>query len=561
MERLVEIFRSNSELAIFLTLALGFWFGNMKLGKFSLGVVTSTLLAGVLVGQMKITISPDVKSVFFMMFLFAVGYGVGPQFFNGLKKDGLQTVAIGVVLCVACLLTTYVVAKLAGFNPGEAAGLLAGACTISAVLGVATDTVNSLPLPPGTKEAFIAGMPVAYAVTYLYGTAGSAWVLASLGPKILGINLAAECAKYEKEMGVRPDSAGVSLYTRFAVRAYKVENPALVGQTIGALENAVASERVFVVRVRQAGQIVEVKSDMMLEIDAVVAIAGRREALLAHGPTFGPEVDDRELLDFPGEVLDIVVTNKAVIGRTLNSLAEAEGGNAARGVFLRKIIRAGNEMPFVASTKIERGDVLQVAGPVRCIEQVAAWIGYADRAADKTDMIFMGIGIVLGGIAGTFTLTVAGVPLSLSASGGALIAGLICGWLRSIHRTFGRIPGPALWVFNNVGLNIFIAVVGISSGPTFIAGLKNSGLTLLLGGVAVTTIPFIITLLFGKYVMKMNPAILLGANAGGRTTTAALGALEEAAKSHVPALGYTVPYAVGNVLLITWGVIIVLMLK
>jgi putative transport protein len=306
---------------------------------------------------------------------------------------------------------------------------------------------------------------------------------------------------------------------------------------------------------------VEARPETVVPAGATIVVIGRREALLELGPAIGPEVDDRELLDFPGESLDVVVTNRNVVGKTLQELAEAEEGRASRGVFLRKLIRGGNEMSFIAGTKIERGDVVQIVGPVSEVERVASALGYADRATEKTDLLFMGLGVVLGGLAGTLTLHVGGVPLSLSSSGGALIAGLICGWLRSVHRTFGRIPAPALWVFNNVGLNVFIAVVGISSGPTFIAGLKNSGLTLLLSGIAVTTVPFVIALLFGKYVMKMNPAILLGACAGGRTTTAALGAIEENAKSRVPAFGYTVPYAVGNVLLITWGVVLVLMMK
>jgi len=561
MQGLVHTFRANPELAIFLTLALGFWVGNLKFGKFSLGVVTSTLLAGVLVGQMRIEISPNVKSVFFLMFLFAVGYAVGPQFFSGLKKDGLQLVVLGAVLCVSCLLTTYVVAKVAGLNTGQAAGLLAGACTISAVLGVATDTLNSLPLTPETKAAFIAGMPVAYAVSYLYGTAGSAWVLATLGPKILRVNLAEECAKYEKEMGVGGESVGRSVYTQHVVRAYQVSNPKLAGHTVEEVERHLANKRVFVLRVRQGNQILDAKPDTALQAGTAIAVIGRREVLLDLAPAIGSEVDDHELLDFPGEMLDVVVTNKALVGKTLQELAAAEEGRAARGVFLRKLIRGGREMPFMPNTRLARGDVVQIAGPAREVERVASAIGYADRATDKTDMLFMGLGVVLGGLAGTLTIHLGGVPLSLSSSGGALIAGLICGWLRSFHRTFGRIPEPALWVFNNVGLNVFIAVVGISSGPTFIAGLKDSGLTLLISGIAVTTVPFVIALLFGKYVMKMNPAILVGACAGGRTTTAALGALEEVAKSRVPAFGYTVPYAVGNVLLITWGVIIVLLMK
>ena len=562
MHWLVDTLRRNPELAIFLTLALGFWLGRFQIGKFSLGVVTSTLLAGVLVGQLHIVISPHVNAVFFLMFLFAVGYNVGPQFVSGVKKDGKQMIVIGGVLCVSCLLTTYVMAKLVGFNAGQAAGLLAGACTISAVLGVATDTVNGLDLPPDVKAAFISAMPVGYAVTYLFGTAGSAWFLASVGPRMLGVNLAVECAKYEKEMGAGAiEPAGQSAYARFVLRAYQVANPKVAGQTVEALERFVAEDRTCVLRVRQGGRIFDAQPETVLAAGAVVAVIGRRERILAQGPAIGPEVDDRELLDLPGETLDVVVTNRALAGQTLQQLIEAEEGQASRGVFLRKLIRGGSEMPFMAGTKVERGDVLQVAGPVREVARVAAWLGYADRATDKTDMVFMGLGIVLGGLVGAMTLRVGGVPLSLSTSGGALIAGLVCGWLRSINRTFGRIPTPALWVFNNLGLNTFIAVVGITSGPTFVAGLKESGLTLLLAGVVVSIVPFVITLLFGRYVMKMNPAILLGAAAGGRTTTAALGALEEVSGSHVPALGYTVPYAIGNVLLITWGVVIVLLMR
>src|SRR5688572_2523478 len=226
---IASIFQNYPELAIFLTLALGFWVGNLKFGKFSLGVVTSTLLAGVLVGQMRIEISPHVKSVFFLMFLFAVGYSVGPQFFNGLKKDGLQLVLLGAVLCVFCLLTVLGISKALGFNAGQAAGLLAGACTISAVLGVATDTINGLPLSPEQTEAYLAAMPVAYAVTYIYGTAGSAWILANLGPKILRINLPEECAKYEQQMGGSAQMAETSVYTRFVARAYVLTDDRLVG--------------------------------------------------------------------------------------------------------------------------------------------------------------------------------------------------------------------------------------------------------------------------------------------------------------------------------------------
>jgi len=272
-------------------------------------------------------------------------------------------------------------------------------------------------------------------------------------------------------------------------------------------------------------------------------------------------VDDRQLLDFPTQSVDVVITSKDIPGHTLKEIAERENGERSRGVFLRKLTRAGIEMPFHPGTVLDRGDVLTIAGSHTNVERAIEWIGYPDRPTDKTDMSFMGLGIAVGALIGAITINLQHVPISLSTSGGALIAGLVCGWLRSIHRTFGRIPEAALWVFNNVGLNTFIAVVGIGAGPAFVNGLKTNGLGLFIAGVVVTTVPFIVGLLAGKYIFKFHPAINLGACAGARTTTAALGAIQEAAKSKVPALGYTVPYAVGNTLLTIWGVVIVLLMK
>jgi putative transport protein len=218
-------------------------------------------------------------------------------------------------------------------------------------------------------------------------------------------------------------------------------------------------------------------------------------------------------------------------------------------------------MPLNAGFKLDRGDTVTLVGSRADVERAAEAIGYADRVTEGTDMVVMGIGIVVGALIGALTFHVGGVPLGLSTSGGALIAGLVCGWLRSVNRTFGRIPAPALWVFNNIGLNTFIAVVGISAGPGFVAGLKAQGLQLFLAGLVVTTVPLVFGLLIGKYLFKMKAPIVLGACAGARTTTAALGAIEEEAKSKVPALGYTVTYAVGNTLLTVWGVVVVLLMS
>jgi putative transport protein len=560
---LVETLQGNPEIAIFLVLALGFFVRSLKFGKFSLGNVTGVLLAGVLVGQLNITISPNVKSVFFLMFLFAVGYSVGPQFFRGLKSDGLPQVFFAVIVCVACLLCAFIAAKFAGYSMGQAAGLLSGACTISAVLGVASDTMGQIGLTPEQHKAMVDAMPVAYAVTYLYGTAGSAWFLASMGPKLLRVDLAKECADYESKMGGSAGEGDQMLaYRRLTTRAYEVKaDSKWVGKTIGDFEAQFTLPRVFVVRVRHKLKVSQPAPDLQIKAGEILGLAGPRELLLKHEAEIGEEVDDSELFNFPIQILDVVMTNKKLAGMTLQQLRDSDAAKAARGVFLRKITRAGQEMPFNPGTKIDRGDVLQIVGSSPDVDRVAADLGYADRATDKTDMVFMGLGITIGAIIGAVVIKFGQVPISLSTSGGALFAGLVCGWLRSVNPTFGRIPGPAIWVFNNVGLCTFIAVVGISCGPSFVSGLKAAGLSLFLWGVFVTTIPFVVGLFAGKYIFKMHPAIILGACAGARTTTAALGAIQDEARSKVPALGYTITYAVGNTLLIIWGVVIVLMMK
>jgi len=280
--------------------------------------------------------------------------------------------------------------------------------------------------------------------------------------------------------------------------------------------------------------------------------------LMARGAEIGPEVHDTELLDFPVEILDAVVTNRARAGKTLKELAALE---SARGVFLRKIVRLGQEMPFTTETRLDRGDVLTLVGAQPDVERAAKDLGYADRPTVTTDMIFVGLGIFLGGLVGLLTVTIAGLPLTLTASGGALIMGLVFGWLRAVRPTFGRIPEAAMWVFETVGLTVFIGAVGLSAGPSFVTGLQKSGLSLVLVGLIVAVLPHTAAILFGRYVLRMNPVILLGACAGAGTITAGLRAIQEKAESTLPTLGYTVPYALGNIILTAWGPVIVALMR
>ena len=551
-----DALRHNPELAIFLTLALGFLIGRLKIGSFSLGTVVGTLLAGVVVGQLGIQVPALIKTVFFDLFLFTTGYKVGPQFFRGLKKDAFSQVILTVVLCVSCLLTAFAASKLLGYDAGTAAGLLAGAFSESTVIGTAGEAINRLALPPEEKARLVNNIPIAYAVTYLLGTAGLVWFLPVIGPKLMGIDLKAESKKAQAETPGAADAApGItSAGRRFDVRAYRVTNVDFTNRTAAQLEAMPTTFRFFVVRIRRPEGIVEVAPTTVIRSGDVVAVAAPHQAFVEHGAKIGPEVEDRALLDIPIESLDVVVTNRSVAGKTLRELA---GRDFARSVFLRKLVRSGEEMPSVPDLRVDRGDVMTLIGAQPEVERAAKQIGYPDWPTNATDMVFVGSGIVLGGLVGLLSVTILGVPITLTASGGALIMGLVFGWLRSAYPFFGRMPEPAIWIFDTVGLCTFIGVVGISAGPGFVAGLQKTGISLVVMGFVCALIPHTVAILFGRYVLRMNPLILLGACAGAGTITAALRAVQDAADSKLPAIGYTVPYAIGNILLTAWGPVIV----
>ncbi len=556
MTPLTESLRQNPELAVFLTLALGFLLGRVHLGSFKVGSVLGTLLAGVVVGQLGIEVPRILQVVFFDLFLFATGYKVGPQFFRGLKKDALPQLVLTVVICLSCLATAVFVSKLFRFDVGTAAGLLAGAFTESTVIGTAGEAIHRLPIPEIERARLATHIPIAYAVTYLVGTSTLVWFLSALAPRLLRLDLRKASRDLEIRLAgrVQPEEGVASGYREWDLRAFAVSGRE---KTVAAIEALFPGARVFVERIRRGARLIDAGPDTALLAGDHIAVVGRREVLLGGTAALGPEIDDRELLDFPTVTQDVVLTNRKLAGETLAALARSNG----RGIVLRKLVRGGQEIPFEASTVLNRGDLLQIVGHQRAVERAARSLGYATERSAATDMMYVGLGIVLGGLVGLLSVKVAGISLTLTASGGALVMGLVFGWLRSTSPTFGAIPEAALWVFDTVGLTTFIGVVGISAGPGFIAGIRVTGPTLVFAGLIVALVPHVIGLLVGRFVLRIDPVILLGAQAGAGTATAALKAIQDAAGSKLPVLGYTVPYALGNILLTAWGPVIVSLMK
>jgi putative transport protein len=559
MNDFIIILQHHPELALFLILALGFAIGKIRIGNFRVGAVLGTLFAGVLIGQFHIEIAPVVKVIFFDLFLFATGYKVGPQFFRGLKKDAVPQLILTLVICVTCLITAFVMAKLMGFDVGTAAGMLAGAFTESTVIGTASESIQRLQIPEAEKTILLNNIPVAYAVTYLVGTTFLVWFLSSLAPKLLKIDLRSASRELEKKLlGKTEDENGLaSAFEDWRLRAYQITNTKWVGLSVGDIERSITDTRIFIHRLRRSGKIIETNAATIISLDDVIAVMARYKVFVEKLNDFGPEVMDQELLDYPIAYRDFIITNKKLAGKTLGEI----GSKYGYGVKLHKLIRTGQEIPFSAETIVNRGDLLKVSGLLPDVERAAKSVGYVDRVTSETDMVFVGLGILLGGLVGLLAVTIAGISITLTTSGGALVMGLIFGWLRSKTPKFGRIPDPALWIFDNVGLSAFIGIIGLSAGPTFISGLSQTGIGLLFAGLIVAIVPHIIGLLFGHYVLKINPVILLGAQSGAGTTTAGLKALQDAAESKLPVLGYTVPYALGNILLTAWGPVIVAMMS
>ena len=555
MNWVADILRRYPEMAVFLVLGLGALIGRIKLGSVSLGTVTGALFAGLMVGQLNIPVAPSAKAILYLLFLVGNGYSIGPQFFRSLRGEGVRYLALAVVQCTAGLLGAVMMAKFLQLDPGMAAGLLSGALTQSPAIGTASETINALPLPQEQRALLIAHVAIGDALTYLFGTAGVIWFCSLIAPKLLRINLVAEAKKLEDQLHVDGARSGLtSMYTPFALRAYVVGTTGAAGRKVSDFEASYPGKRFYVEQVRRVDKIVNEPEDLVLARGDVVAVSGRRATVMEIGAIIGEEADDKELLDMPGNVQAVTVSNPAVIGKPLEDLAQ---WRESRGVYLRRIKRIGEDIPTLPGTVLNRGDVVELLGTESAIRRFAGLVGMSHKSGPGTDLAAVCFAVVAGCLIGVPFVVVHGFRLSLGTAVGALVMGIVLGWLHSVRPTFGHLPEAASSLLISLGLAAFVGMNGMQAGTHFIEAFKAQGVPLLLGGVAVTLFPLFCSALFGRYVLKLNPILLLGACAGAQTVTAAMAEVQDKSGSRTPVLGYTVPYAIGNILLTIWGSVIV----
>jgi putative transport protein len=549
------------ELALFLVIAAGYWIGSFKFGAFSLGPVTGALFAGLFVGHFApVPVSSMTKSFLFLLFLFGIGYSVGPQFMQALRRDGLKPIIMAVVICVTALVTTIIVARILKLDPGYAAGLLSGSVTQSAAMGTATDAINALPVPEAQRALFVAHIAVADAVCYIFGYAGVILFVTVIVPALLKFDMKTEALNLERSLGMNRTKPGLaSAWRKFELRAYLVDQKSpLVGLTIAAAEARASEHRLFIHRVRRGERILEAEPGMVLEAGDIIALSGPSETLIELVGRRIEEVEDKELIDVPVTAADVLLMNPKLAGM---NLADASAQDWARGLYLRSLSRGGQQIPIAPGVVLQRGDLLRIVGPETVVQRAAGQIGTVIAPSTSIDFVVLGLAIFAGGVIGVLaSFSVGSVTISLSTSVGTLLAGLLVGHLRTHYPLFGQIPDGAINFMTSLGLAAFVGLTGIHAGPIFLSALREAGLGLLLGGMAVTLLPQIVGLLVGHFALRMHPILLLGALTGGQTVTAAMAAVQERSGSPVAVLGYTPAYPVANILLTTWGTIIVVVI-
>lgn len=550
-----EFLRGNPVATLFLVLGLGYLVGKVKIRGFEPGSVTGVLFVGLVFGHLGFEPDPVVQSIGFTLFIFSVGLQAGPSFFSVIRQDGLKYLLLAAVVAGTGFTLALGGARLIGLEPGASAGLLAGGLTSSPTLAAAQEAVRAgqVPVAEGfTADQVMTNITTAYAITYIFGLVGLILIIRFL-PRLLGLDLPAEAAKLEASRRGGVEDRVYAL-NDVVVRAFRATNEKLTGVPLETVY-ALLPGRFSVEKVRRGNTFIEVTPETQLELGDEICVVGFLDEFVEGAGRVGPEISDSELLDVSLESCRIVVL-RSKVRKVTTSLAKIA---AQQGCFVSRISRLGLDIPVDGAVEVQAGDVLHVTGPASRLNAVGQLVGHVERDAEQTDLVTFSLGIAVGLLVGTFTVKVAGISVGLGTAGGLLAAGLVIGYLRALHPTFGRVPGAARWIFMELGLMIFMAGVGLTAGSGILETFAQSGLPLILAGVVVTSLPVALGYLFGRKVLALNPVLLLGAITGSMTSGASLSIVTAEAESAIPSLGYTGAYAFANVFLTVAGSVILLL--
>lgn len=555
----VGFFNSVPIAVLFVTVGLGYLIGKLKVGPIQLGGVCGTLIVALLIGQTGCQMRGDLKEVAFALFIFAMGYSGGPQFFANLNRSSLRYIVLPIIEALLVLTIVLSAVPLFGLDAGTAAGLAAGAATESAVVGTAAEALKHLGLPDAEVQRMEANIATAYTLTYLVGLISIVFFTSQVAPALLRINLREASKALEEKLGVASgDDDDINLPTlpRLVGRAHVVKDAG--GMSVADVE-AQLGGRTVISRILRNGEAVDATPEDTLATGDIVVVLGLRRFALRAGSVVGPEIqlpeahaDDLQLSE-----LAVIVNKKTINGHTVGELAKRPGARRARGVFVQSIMRSGHVLPLTPATVVQYGDLVTLVGTQPELAEAGAALGNELRRSGVTDLVFLAFGILAGLMIGALSARLWGIPVSLGSGGGALVSGLVCGWINAKRPAIGHMPDHAVQLLKDLGLAVFVACVGLSAGPEAISLIREHGAVLPLIGLLVSLGPACLSLWVGHKILKIEGPLLVGAIAGQHVSTPAISAILGSSGSSVPLLGYTVTYAIANVLLPVLGPIIV----
>lgn len=519
---------------LFLCLGLGFIVGKLKIKSFSLGATVGTLLVGILLSQIaSVEIPSTIKTVFFSLFCFTIGFEVGPAFFTGLRSSGIKLVGLSVFFTAVSVIAAFVICRISGLDVGYGIGLLGGALTQSSVTGAAQ------------LEGDVAGhVATAFGLTYIFGTLGVVLFVKNIAPLILRKSLKTIVKeKVDSISAVTPQEEQNAINRILQVRAFVLtENSRYCGCTIEQVEDDFGG-RIEIEAVYRGEDIVPDMQEQTLLIGDVIQVVGDISILDAADRDGLAEVSDPKY--FRVELVDA----KIVLTEDFSETGAEILSNY--GILVKPSSR---KKPF------HRGSIISVKGSAKAIKKAAKKMGYIKDEGNVTDIAYLSIATAVGLLLGSLTLRWEHLSFSLGDCVGTLLAGLLCGWWYQKKPRVGRIPSATRIFLKNLGLNFYIAALSLEVGERFFASFGENGLKLILLGAILTLVPHLVSLLFGKYVMKIDDADLLGGLCGCGTCTAALNGLSDETNSSVFALGYAPGCAAGNIFLTIAGMILAMII-
>lgn len=554
-----RLFGAAPEIALFLSLCLGYFIGKIRFGKFQLGGVAGSLLMAVLISQFGVQVSDGIKNILFALFIFAVGYTSGPMFFRSLGRHSLREIALSLVLAASGLITVVAIAHLFSLDKGTAAGIAAGGLTQSAIMGTAESAINSMNLGAEATSKMIANISVGYGVTYIFGSFGAIIICVNLLEKFMGKSirddaLKAEAARHHAGIML---SEGEQLAAPELIGRVFLTGPA-AGKTVQEVEQSCKADPVTISRIQRNHAAIGVTPKTLLEENDKLLVIGRREAILAVSGKLGSEQPAGQDMQLPVLTREIVLGNNRYHDKTLKEIQEMTSPEMRHGLYLLSISRGNQNLPVAMDTRVKRGDIFRIYGEEQDVRRAASEIGYAIVPSEKTDLVYMSLGIAAGLFIGLGVVKIGSLPLTLGSGGGALLSGLVFGWWRSRRLNMGSLPGAAAQIMKDLGLAGFVAVVGLNYGMQAVQTVMQHGLSIFLAGVLVTVIPLVVTMIIGRYLFRYdNAAIFAGALSGSRSANPAFGEILAKAGNDIPTTPFAVTYALANVFLTLLGPLVV----